>query len=132
MRFSEEYKHGIIWQDVQHEQLLKNIKKLSDSQATGVKNKENFYKTIQFIKEYINAHFGIEELYMKKHGYPGTKKHIEVHQYFIASFEKFIDQSIYSEKESVKLLNRLTKWFVGHIQTTDKDLAEFLLKARKV
>lgn len=128
MTLDASYKHGIIWQDMQHEQLVDNIGKLAAVKATGAENKKKFFAAVKFIKEYTNSHFIIEELYMKKYAYPEIKTHTAVHQYFIDSFDKFIDNSIYSEKEVAKLIDRLNKWLAGHIQTLDKDLAEFLLK----
>ena len=126
MKLDDNFKHGIIWQDIQHQQLLEAINKLVNSVTTGKNDKELFYKTINFIKEYISSHFSTEELYMKKYNYPETKKHIEEHQLFIDDFIKFISQSIYNDKESAKLLYKLNEWFLNHIKTTDKQLAKFL------
>ena len=55
MEWGEDCQHGIIWQDFQHEQLADTINNLLDSVATGNNDKETFYKTIKFIKEYINS-----------------------------------------------------------------------------
>jgi len=132
MVLDEDYKNGIIWQDIQHQRLLSTIKSLANSAVAGRSDKELFYKTIYFLKEYISCHFATEELYMTKYGYPGIKNHLEEHHLFIEDFKKFISQSIYSAKESATLLNSLNVWFVNHIKGTDRQLAKFLLDRAKI
>ena len=125
---ADDYKHGVIWQDVQHQQLLDTTKKLLDSWVTADNDKESFFQTINFLKKYFASHFSIEEIHMKKYDYPEINKHLEEHRYFVSSFSKFVSQCIYSDKESAILLTSLNSWFFNHIMTTDKQLAQFLLK----
>ena len=133
MEWGEECQLGIIWQDFQHKQLIDNINKLLDCLITGNKDKETFYKTIKFVKEFSLNHFNLEELYMKKHDFPGMKGHVKEHRLFTDDLNHFISVCIYREVESsTELLNKLNTWFSHHIQTTDKILADFLIKSNSL
>lgn len=130
MEWGEDLQHGLIWQDFQHKQLVDHINMLLDAVVTGNKDKEIFYKTVKFIKDYSQEHFGLEELYMARHAFPGMEGHIKAHKIFVKNFDQFVSASIYRQTESsTDLLNKLSAWFFNHIHTTDKVLAEFLIKA---
>ncbi len=129
MEWGKDCQHGIKWQDHHHKQLVNTINILLDSIITGADDKETFDKTVKFIAEFSKVHFQAEELYMKKHGYPRRENHIKEHRCFIEDFNKFIYWHDYQGLESSsELLNKLNIWFFRHTQTTDKFLAEFLLK----
>lgn len=133
MEWGEEYQLGIIWQDFQHKQLIDNINELLDSLITGNNDKDTFYKTIKFVREFSLNHFKLEELYMKKHAFPGLEDHVKEHRFFTNDLNHFISVCIYHEIESsTELLNKLSSWFSHHIQTTDKILAEFLIKSNSL
>jgi hemerythrin len=100
MEWGKDCRHGIIWQDFQHKQLIDGINKLLDSLITGNNDKETFYETIKFVKEFSRNHFNLEELYMKKHAFPGMKNHVREHQFFTNDLNKFISVCIYHESES--------------------------------
>jgi len=128
MEWINEYQHGIIWQDFQHKQLVDKMNELLNSLISG-QDKETFFETIRFVREYVNNHFKTEELYMKNWDYPAFKEHSRDHKAFIIDFNNHISKCIYQESESsVELINKLTQWFFNHTQTTDRDLAKFLLK----
>ena len=127
MDWINDYQHGIIWQDYQHKQLVDKMNELLDSIISG-HDKEAFFEMVRFIKEYSKNHFKTEELYMKNWEYPKFKEHSKEHRDFIIDFNEHISKCIYQEKESSgELINKLTLWFFNHTQTTDRDLAKFLL-----
>jgi hemerythrin-like metal-binding protein len=128
MEWINEYQHGIIWQDFQHKQLVDKMNELLNSIISG-HDKEVFFETVRFIKEYSQNHFKTEELYMKNWEYPEFEEHAKEHLVFIADFNNHISKSIYQQTESAgELINKLTQWFFTHTQTTDKKLAKFLLQ----
>ncbi len=129
MEWDAKYEHGVIWQDLQHKELVEKMHQLLDSIIEIKKDKEIFYDTIKFLKDYHKRHFLIEEEYMIKHKYTGFKDHYKEHKYFTWFLNDFISQSIYREIEtSVELLNECTNWFGNHIKTSDKLFAQFLLE----
>jgi hemerythrin len=129
MEWDTNYENGIIWQDLQHKELIESMLHLLNSIVEGNQDKDSFYKTIKFVKHYYISHFLTEEKYMIANNYPLLKDHLAQHKYFINEINSFISQCIFQDMESsVELLNKLTNWFYFHIQHTDKQLAKFLLK----
>ena len=129
MEWDTNYENGLIWQDLQHKELIENMYSLLDAIVDSNTDKDSFYKTVNFVRKYYKSHFLIEEKYMREFDYPLIGAHLIQHKYFIDEFNAFISQCIYRENESsVELLNKLTSWFYNHIQSTDKILAKFILK----
>ncbi len=128
MEWDKKYQHGVIWQDFQHKQLVDKMSELLQSLVVG-DDKEAFFETIRFLREYSESHFKIEELYMKYYEFPGTKAHVLEHRKFVTDLNNFVSKCIYREAESSsELINSLSEWFFNHTQTTDKVLAEFLME----
>ena len=127
MEWDKKYQHGIIWQDFQHKQLADKMSELMNSLLVG-NDKEAFFETIKFLREYSDSHFRIEELYMKQYNFPGSNEHAIEHRKFVRDLNVFVSSCIYKEAESSsELINKLTEWFFNHTQTTDKVFAAFLL-----
>ena len=128
MEWDKKYQHGVIWQDFQHKQLVDKMSELLQSLVVG-NDKETFFETIKFLREYSESHFKIEELYMKFYEFPEAKNHALEHRKFVTDLNDFVSKCIYREAESSsELINTLSEWFFNHTQTTDKKLAEFLLE----
>ena len=87
MDWINDYQHGIIWQDYQHKQLVDKMNELLDSIISG-HDKEAFFETVRFIKEYSKNHFKTEELYMKNWEYPKFKEHSKEHRDFIIDYNE--------------------------------------------
>lgn len=129
MEWKEEFQHGIIWQDFQHKQLLENISVMIESVTTGKYDPDSFRKTALFIIQYCNGHFKIEEEYMAKHGYSLAGAHIQQHNAFIKDFNNILkDKNVNDSEKSKALLHKLMAWFTEHVITTDKLLANFILR----
>lgn len=128
MEWKEEFQHGVLWQDFQHRQLLDTINVLIKAITTG-ENDNVFRKTALFLKQYCDGHFKLEEEYMKRHGYPLMEAHVKQHNEFIKGFNNLLKEKNLndSEKSSV-LLHKLLDWYADHIVTSDKLLANFLLR----
>lgn len=128
MEWDKKYQHGVIWQDFQHKQLVDKMSELLQALVSG-KDKDAFFETIRFLREYSDSHFRIEELYMEQHNFPDSREHASEHRKFVKTLNDFISQCIYQKAESSsELINTLSEWFFNHTQTTDKVLAEFLLE----
>lgn len=129
MEWREEFQHGVIWQDFQHRQLLDNINVLVDSVTSGKNDPVAFRKTAHFVIQYCNGHFKIEEEYMKRHGYSLMEVHVKQHNTFINDFNGILKEKELNDAEkSSVLLHKLLGWYGDHIMTSDKLLANFLLK----
>lgn len=117
---------GIIWQDLQHEMLIKQIANLKGAHQSGVDSKE-FKSALDFLHAYISEHFGTEEAYMKKFDYPELDSHVKKHELFKRHLAKF-EESIRKPSRSAAfiLIDELLKWVKDHILTVDKELGLFL------
>jgi hemerythrin len=129
MEWKDEFQHGVLWQDFQHRQLLDNINMLVASVTSGNNDVNAFKKAAYFLAQYCTGHFKLEEEYMKKHGYSLAAAHIEQHNDFIRDFNKlFNEKNLNDAEKSTALLHKLLDWYAEHIVTSDKLLANFLLR----
>ncbi|MBU0482627.1 MAG: hemerythrin family protein [Proteobacteria bacterium] len=128
MEWGKDYRLGLIWQDFQHKELIDRMVELEKAIREGA-DKNDFYGMIGFLGNYINDHFALEEVYMKKYNYPHALEHIKQHRKFSEEFRKFKSGCIYQEKKtSIELFDKLSLWVSTHLQVIDKTLAEFLIK----
>ena len=97
----------------------------------GSGDQNTFDETIRFLGEFSKEHFEKEEFFMIKHGYPRKENHITEHQEFTNDLKGLAGCDFNGIESSVELLNKLTEWFLNHTQTTDKALAQFLIKYEK-
>ena len=124
----EDFKHGIIWMDWQHEDLIKEFHRLSDACEQGSCAIE-IMKISRTLERYVKEHFGQEEAYMQKYNFPDFKKHQREHLTFRQKFKEFQDTGLKGEKEAGdELLWMIINWIMKHIMNTDKILAKFLAK----
>jgi hemerythrin-like metal-binding protein len=73
----DDYKLGIIWQDVQHRRIVEIIKEFNSNPQIG-------YQPIQSqLMFYAEYHFDTEEQYIRRVDYDKTESHIKEHKTFI-------------------------------------------------
>lgn len=120
----DSYKHGILWQDYQHQQLLRAISALNKKRGTVLESTE-LKKTITFLGFYVKSHFDLEEYYMQSLAYPEIRKHKEQHAEFTEHIQAF-KLKVRSSNDPGLLLNELCNWLQDHIMGIDKKLAEFI------
>lgn len=131
MKEKQDYIHGIEWMDFQHRQLIDKFNELHDCCAPaglGVCS-TRFNDTIAFLERYISEHFALEEIYMKKSGYPDFKKHEREHLTFANDFRQLRQRvSTYESGQTKDLVDKLATWIINHIANTDRAVAAHLLK----
>ena len=112
----------IIWQDKQHQMLLKLIDQI-DARIVD----ENIFERLQ---EYAENHFSMEEEYMRQLNFPLIDEHIQAHNKFRVELETMIDEfSEYDETFRQVISRILSDWLKGHILDVDKKLEDFILKS---
>ena len=131
MTLDAKYETGVVWQDFQHRQLMDLFDKVNKAREN--KKDQNLYRyTIAFLAMYVNHHFRLEEEYMAKYNYPGTKEHIQEHQGFVSELKAFrVDNYDYSEQAADDLVVQMGEWILDHILGDDKRLGEFILAEEK-
>ena len=90
---------------------------------------EELNRTLTFLGKYVTDHFGTEERYMDRYGYPASRYHKQEHADFVAEFVK-AKEKIDKEGASLALLfqmqKRIVEWLNNHIRKEDKALGVYL------
>ncbi|OGR35092.1 MAG: hypothetical protein A2051_13585 [Desulfovibrionales bacterium GWA2_65_9] len=126
MQWSDDLSVGVRLIDEQHKVLVGLVNELhaamrahkSDTVLVGV---------VQRLKEYTVKHFGQEEEYFDRYGYPDTAAHKAAHAKLVQQVLDF-EAGLKSGKAKVtmEIMRFLKDWLVGHIQGTDKKYSAFL------
>ncbi len=112
----------LIWQDKQHQVLFELIDQINGKEVDA--------RIFRQLFEYAENHFTMEEEYMKKLDFPGTKKHIRAHNKFRSELKSMMqDYKSYDDIFRQALSEFLSEWLKGHIFGVDKKLEEFILNS---
>ena len=112
-----EYNIGIPIIDEQHRGIVSTINSL----YYGMHNnyiKEMLASIVGMMYDYTHIHFHIEEDFLEKIYFPNAKKHRELHQELTYQLAKMGRDSML-EKDSLKFLDFLKKWWINHICCED-------------
>jgi len=119
---------GIDKIDSQHKELISRVNLLFESCGKG-RAKEEVKETLKFLQDYVVVHFGTEEDFMSKYGYPDISDHKAKHKAFIADFLVLKNQ-FETQGANLTLITRTNKvvvdWLIQHIGNVDKKLGAFL------
>lgn len=130
--FDKTLETGNLLIDSQHKELIAAINSLLDACSQG-KGREEVKKTIVFLKDYTNKHFGDEEVLQQKYSYPDIVNHKKLHQTFKDDVKK-IGEDFEQNGTSVALtfkVNSIAAWFINHIKVHDKKVAAHIKGAQK-
>lgn len=128
IQWTDDLATGVAEIDDQHKELFKRIDRLFQAcnQAQG---RHEIGKTIAFLEEYVDTHFGAEEKAMKQHSYPDYGAHKAQHAYYRNNLLN-IKQQVEEEGPGVHLIiltNRLVvDWLRNHIQKLDRAFGDYL------
>ena len=113
--------------DSQHKELIDRINKLLDSCEESNANLVAV-KTLDFLADYTDFHFGAEENLQKEIQYPGYEKHKEQHESFKKTISELEEMLAEDEGPSPafveKVEEHVIKWFYTHIEGFDRSVAE--------
>ena len=127
MTLDAKYKTGVVWQDLQHKQLIDLFKRLKEAHIN--KTEKNLYRySIEFLAMFVKYYFAMEEEYMGKYDYPDKDVHYKEHQNFVKEVKEFRSRNNeYSRSGSEELLTLFDTWIYSHILENDKKLGEFII-----
>ncbi|MGF1587241.1 MAG: bacteriohemerythrin [Bacteroidales bacterium] len=113
--------------DNQHRKIIDLINDFYGSIRENTGN-VNTRKLIVGMKDYTLQHFRIEEIYMKKYGYPDYEMHKQEHDLFVAKVSD-LEEKLNQGKliVSFEITGFLKEWVKKHIQGTDKKYTEFFI-----
>jgi hemerythrin-like metal-binding protein len=128
--WTEELEVGVETIDSQHRELFRAFNALLREQGEpGSVVPEEVPWMIGFLEDYVMNHFGMEELYMRRHSYPGYVDHKNLHMEFINLFYDLrdeLDAEGVNPETAGKVATAVGDWLVDHIGKTDKALGAFL------
>lgn len=119
---------GIREIDEQHLQIIEFLKKLNANHTREGRDDDNV-KAMDFVRDYIEQHFRLEEQYMGRYHYPLMHNHVYEHANFIQDYgnmKKKYYQNVFDSHSWNQIRNRLTNWFVEHLKYDDRTLADYL------
>lgn len=114
--------------DNEHKKLIGMINEFYDN-VKEESSTELVVKIVRRMREYTQTHFRSEESYMRIYNDPGYLKHKEEHDSFVDKV-KDVEERCANGKlvASFEITNFLKKWIRDHIQKTDKQYTQLLLK----
>jgi len=115
---------GIDSIDNQHKILLNKVNFLIKSILEG-KGNDSIINILNFLRNYSEEHFLLEEDIMRKQNHPDFEMHTKAHNTFRQSFEKIIaniDQEGIQTDTLEYIETYLIKWLLNHITEMDANL----------
>lgn len=126
--WNENLETGNINIDNQHKELFRRFDSLMDA-CNQRKGREEVYKVLLFLGDYVKTHFAMEEELQKRSNYPLYPAHREQHEGFVKDLDK-LEQQFKAEGATLSLViqtnQRMVSWLINHINVKDKDLAAYL------
>jgi len=127
---------GILWQDLQHTELLRHVRILQRGILEQTLNDVELAKITGFLRWYVQMHFSGEDAYMVKHAYPQIEEHRLEHKQMTDQLEGLfgmLDDGMGNVDlhSCAALCVKLNKWYLTHIAGPDQKLATFI-KAKGV
>ena len=125
--WTERWSVGVDTIDAQHRELFAAINSLLREE--GKPDPRELANVLDYLEDYINNHFGLEEIYMRRLVYPGFPSHKGEHVAFINDYYDLRDE--YDNNGATaeladKLGRYMGNWLVNHIGGNDKALGAFL------
>lgn len=128
LKWTDDLSVGVHEIDTQHKELFRRTNDLLAAMSQG-KGREEVTTVLEFLGDYVVTHFGTEERYMSRYGYPDRRNHASLHSSFIAEFnslEAKIAAGGPSSSLAIDLQKRLSSWLTNHIGSVDKVLGAYL------
>ncbi len=117
---------GLI--DEQHKQMIERMNEL-DRAVRHTRGVPKIIKTLDFLIEYTDFHFGTEEKNMAELGYPQLEYHKAQHAEFVTTL-KNLEMDFEEEGATEALAEAINtfmfNWLVKHIKTVDVQFGKFL------
>ena len=126
--FDESLVTGNEMIDGQHKELIDKINKLLDSCEVG-NDKLTAIKTLDYLADYTDFHFGEEEKLQESISYPGIKQHKKEHEKLRRVVEELHEmleeQEGPTEAFVAQVQENVINWLYNHIKGFDRSVAEY-------
>lgn len=118
---------GVEEIDKQHKYFIKILNEINDAILRN--SRDGALEALHFMDRYARWHFGTEEKYMKKYGYPDFEKHRAEHKKFYENTRRMLQHAREKGIDNIfafSINKYLIDWLILHIKGEDKKFAEFL------
>lgn len=126
--WTREMETGNAQIDIEHRELIQVCNNLLADCAAGTE-KEKLSQTIEFLKQYTQAHFRHEEGLQIESGYPDYKNHKKYHE-ALMNVVDVLSNRLETEGPTPQLLGEINKqlgiWLINHIKTEDAKVAQHI------
>jgi hemerythrin len=124
LKWTEEHSIGIASLDFEHRDLFNQINELLKDIASQ-RDKEEAEEFLGEIHARMEAHFALEEQFMKEKKYPGYAEHKREHDKFL---DDFVDAMTQFENDPGvphidALETEVKRWIVDHVLHSDKAMS---------
>lgn len=128
IEWNESLSTGIELVDEQHKMLLEKLNNISEA----IENQQGvdvIIRTLDFMMDYTDFHFGTEENHMENNQYPRIEYHKRMHKEFVDSLKNMVtefreDGATQRLAESVNIF--LFNWLVTHIRGVDGAFGKYI------
>ena len=114
--------------DAQHKELIGKINSLLDSCETS-KDKLVAVKTLDYLADYTEFHFGEEENLQESISYPGISEHKKEHdklRQVVKELYEMLEEEEGPSNAFVEQVNKnVIEWLYRHIKGFDRSVAEY-------
>ncbi len=116
---------GIKNLDDQHRELIEALNTLLAARRAGTRAC-SARDVVTRLRAFADAHFHIEEGYMRAFGYPDAKTHQQEHQDYLAAVDRLEAACAGGAGNPEAALGFLETWIRGHLPGADRRLGRFL------
>jgi hemerythrin len=120
------YEIGISVIDNQHKRIIEYINELHEALVN--KNNAAIATVLISLTDYTVSHFAFEESLMEQANYPFFEAHKKVHEKFIVTVSRYVDDFHKGEDIVGKLMAELQIWLTHHILHDDRDYKSSIQK----
>lgn len=124
--WKSEYKIGVENIDKAHQQIFSIVSRIISNlmDENFEKNKLTCIEAIKYLKNYTIKHFAEEEAYQLAIGYPGYRRHKQIHDNMrdvvVPSLKRELESSGYSRTAMEHFIGICAGWLVAHILIDDQ------------
>lgn len=119
---------GVELIDSQHKRMISFINELIEALREGKAEKEAD-RAVEFLEDYVNQHFTVEEGLMAKLAYPAMQSHIRQHESFrkeLGIVKRELESGVPPGMLLMRVRKSLADWFESHINDVDRSLARYI------
>ena len=128
LEWNESLKVRVDELDRQHRRFIEMANDLHDALMEGDLGQveDTRDNTLRNLQDYLRDHFGKEEVYMEKIGYPDIGTHREAHRSFAREVEGYVDALASGDMVlNSEIMKTMLNWIFAHIATEDARYRDF-------